>query len=104
MLELIRTANGLGIARLVADVKLSGRAFLAESLAGVGVGGGLPCFGVERANAFVHNRYWMHDVLLALRAAFASLQLVDANLGRVRQVLRALAHLVPHIGIGGLRL
>ena len=90
------------IAGLVADVELSGRAFLAESLAGVGVGSRLSCFGVERANAFVDNWYWMHDVLLALRTAFASLQLVDADLGRVRQVLRALAHLVPHVGVGGL--
>ena len=59
---------------------------------------------MEGANAFVDDWYWMHDVLLALRTAVAPLQFVDAYLRRVRQVLRALAHLVPHVGVGGLRL
>ena len=64
------------VASVVTQLDLAGRALLAQALAGICVCSRLPCLGLQRCHSLVNARHVLLHLIGALRATFASLQLL----------------------------
>ena len=84
------------VASVVAQLYLTCRALLAQTLARICMRRRLPGLRVQRCHTLVHGRYTVYRICI-LRTTFAALQLLYPILCRVRQIRRALPNLVSNI-------